>query len=327
MEEDVARPLRIEYEGAIYHVTGRGNEQRKIFFSRRDYEKFKEYLAEALEKFGFILHGYVLMTNHYHLIIETPERNLSKIMHHINSSYTTYINIKRKRSGHLLQGRFKSIIVDKDNYLLELSRYIHLNPVHANMAQLPGDYHYSSYHSYTTAAGDKLVTTTTILKMLSQKPDAAREKYRAFVESALNEEIESPLKKVYGGIILGSVDFIKQVLGKIEIERLENFETSHRRSLRASYLPEEVFMTTCAQFGLDPDEITNTDRNDVRKKCIYLLKKHTSAGNREIGEMLGGVGAATVAKTYQRFAEKLANDARLKKEMRELERKISSVKG
>lgn len=323
----MARPLRIEYEGAMYHVTGRGNEKRKIFFSRRDYEKFKEYLAEALEKFGFILHGYVLMTNHYHMIIETPEKNLSKIMHHINSSYTTYINIKRNRSGHLLQGRFKSIIVDKESYLLELSRYLHLNPVHANMVQLPGDYHYSSYRSYTTVASDKLVTTTTILNMLSQKPDAAKEKYKTFVESALNEEIESPLKKVYGSIILGSVDFIKQVLRKIEVERLENEEISHRRSLRASYLPEEVFITTCAQFELAPEEITNADRNDVRKKCIYLLKKHTSAGNREIGEILGGIGAATVAKAYQRFAEKLANDARLKKEISELERKMSSVKG
>jgi REP element-mobilizing transposase RayT len=323
----VARPLRIEYEGAIYHVTGRGNEQRKIFFSRRDYEKFKEYIAEGLDKYGFILHGYVLMTNHYHLIIETPEKNLSKIMHHINSSYTTYTNIKRKRSGHLLQGRFKSIVIDKDSYLLELSRYLHLNPVRAKMAQLPGDYPYSSYGSYTTAAGDKLVTTTTILNMLAPKPDAAREKYRSFVESALNEGVESPFKKVYAGIILGSVDFIKEVLGKIELQRLENEETSHRRSLRASLLPEEVVSTTYSHYGLSPEEISNTDRNDIRKKCIYLLKKHTSAGNREIGEILGGMGPGTVAKAYQRFVKELADDARLKQELRELQAGMSHVKG
>jgi putative transposase len=323
----VARPLRIEYEGAVYHVTGRGNEQRKIFFSRKDYEKFKEYLADALEKFGFILHGYVLMTNHYHLIIETPEKNLSKIMHHINSSYTTYTNIKRKRSGHLFQGRFKSIVVDKDSYLLELSRYLHLNPVRVKMAQLPGDYPYSSYGSYATASGDKLVTTTTILDMLASKPDAARKKYKSFVESALDEGIESPLKKVYGGIVLGSVEFIKEVLGKIEDERLEKVETSNRRSLRTSLLPEEVVSKTCAHHGLTPEEIMSTGRNDVRKKCIYLLKKHTSAANREIGERLGGMGAATVAKAYQRFLKELADDARLKKELRELEGKMSSVKG
>lgn len=323
----MARPLRIEYEGAVYHVTGRGNEKRKIFFSRKDYEKFKEYLSGAVDKFGFILHSYVLMSNHYHLIIETPEKNLSKIMHHINSSYTTYINIKRKRSGHLLQGRFKSIVVDKDSYLLELSRYLHLNPVRAKMAQLPEDYRYSSYGSYTTNAVDKLVTTTTILEMLAPRPDVARKKYKSFVESALDEGSESPLIKVYGGIILGSVDFIKEALGKIEIERLEKVETSNRRSLKASLLPEEVVSTTCAHHGLLPEEITSTDRNDVRKKCLYLLKKHTSAANREIGELLGGMGAATVAKAYQRFARELAGDALLKKELRELQSQMSHVKG
>jgi REP element-mobilizing transposase RayT len=86
----MARPLRIEFEGAVYHVTARGNERRKIFFSKKDYEKFKEYIAEAQKKYGFILHGYVLMTNHYQLLIETPDKNLSKIMHYINGSYTTY---------------------------------------------------------------------------------------------------------------------------------------------------------------------------------------------------------------------------------------------
>ena len=323
----MARPLRIEYEGAVYHVTGRGNEQRKIFFSRKDYEKFKEYLADAVEKFSLVLHSYVLMTNHYHLIIETPEKNLSKIMHHINSSYTTYINIKRKRSGHLLQGRFKSIVVDKDSYLLELSRYLHLNPVRANMTQLPEDYRYSSYGSYTTASVDKLVTTTTILEMLAPKPDVARKKYKSFVEGALDEGIESPLKKVYGGIILGRADFIKEALGKIDGERLEKEETSNRRSLRASLLPEEVVSTTCAHYGLLPEEIASAGRNDVRKKCLYLLKKHTSAANREIGELLGGIGAATVAKAYQRFAKELADDALLKKELSELQRKMSHVKG
>jgi len=323
----VARPLRIEYEGAVYHITSRGNEQRKIFFSRRDYEKFKEYLADASEKFGFLLHGYVLMTNHYHLIIETPEKNLSKIMHYINSSYTTYMNIKRKRSGHLFQGRFKSIVVDKDSYLLELSRYLHLNPVRAKMTQMPGDYPYSSYGSYTTPAAEKLVTTATTLEMLATKPNAAREKYRSFVESAMGEEIESPFKKVYGGIVLGSVGFIKDVLGKIEEDLLEKEETSHRRSLRASLLPEQIVSFICSHYGLTQEEIVSPARNYVRKRCIYLLKKHASITNRDIGEQLGGMGAATVAKAYERFVKELAGDTGLRKEMRALHASMSYVKG
>lgn len=324
---EVARPLRVEYEGAVYHITSRGNEQRKIFFSRKDYEKFKEYLADAIEKFGFLLHGYVLMTNHYHLIIETPEKNLSKIMHYINSSYTTYTNIKRKRSGHLFQGRFKSIVVDKDSYLLELSRYLHLNPVRVKMAQMPGDYTYSSYGSYTTPRAEKLVTTATILEMLASKPDAAREKYRTFVEDAMDEVIESPFKKVYGGIVLGSEGFIKEILGKIEEDMLEKEETSHRRSLRASLLPEEIVSFICSFYGLTREEIRSTKRNDVRKRCLYLLKKHTSISNRDIGEQMGGMGPATVAKVYERFVKELAGDAGLRKEIRGLQEKMSHVKG
>jgi len=131
----MARALRIQYEGAMYHVTARGNDGRKIFLGKRDYDKFKEYLGEAKEKYRFLLNAYVLMTNHYHLVVETPQKNLSRIMHYLNSSYTTYTNIKRNRSGHLFQGRYKAIVVDKDSYLLELSRYLHLNPVRAKMVE------------------------------------------------------------------------------------------------------------------------------------------------------------------------------------------------
>lgn len=323
----MARPLRIEFEGAIYHVTARGNEKRKIFFSRRDYEKFKEYLTDAVEKFDVIVHGYVLMTNHYHLIIETPRENLSKIMHHINSSYTTYINVKRKRSGHLFQGRFKSIIVDKGSYLLELSRYIHLNPVRVKMVERPEAYSYSSYISYTTNSKNDLVTTKTILGMISSKSSDACNRYRSFVESALDGEVESPFKNVYGGIILGSANFIKDVLGKIGEDQLEKDETANRRSLRAPLLPEEVVSSICEHYGLDPKDILSTEHNDVRKKCIYLLKKQTSAANREIGEMLGGMGAAAVAKAYQRFSADLSTDPRLKKELKGLQGRMSRVKG
>lgn len=323
----MARPLRIEYEGALYHVTSRGNEKRKVFFSRKDYEKFKEYLANAIEKFGFVLHGYVLMTNHYHLIIETPEKNLSKIMHYVNSSYTTYTNVKRKRNGHLFQGRFKAIVVDRDSYLLELSRYLHLNPVRANMAEKPEDYPYSSYGCFAASTGDKLVTTRTILEMISSNPAMAREKYISFVESAMGEEIESPFKKVYGGIILGNVNFVKGVLGKIEDDQLEKEETSNRRSLRASRLPEEVISAICTHYGIAPEEISSVGKSDVRKICLYLLKKHTSAANREIGEVLGGMGATAVAKAYQRFTDDLANDPRLNKWLNEFPEVMSRVKG
>jgi len=127
----LARPLRIEYPGAFYHVMHRGNGGSDIFKSIRDREKLFEYFGKAVERYNLKIHTYCLMTNHYHLLIETPQPNLSQALRWINGSYAMYFNRKRGRSGHLFQGRFKAILVDADEYLKHLSRYIHLNPIRA----------------------------------------------------------------------------------------------------------------------------------------------------------------------------------------------------
>ena len=118
----MARPVRIEYEGAFYHVTSRGNERKNIFTSKSDFEKFKSYLNEARDKFGYILHGYVLMNNHYHILAHTPQGNLSRFMRHLNGVYTQRYNRQHGYDGQLFRGRFKSILVEEDSYLLELVR-------------------------------------------------------------------------------------------------------------------------------------------------------------------------------------------------------------
>ena len=322
----MARPLRIEYEGAVYHVTARGNDRGKIFFSKRDYEKFKEYITAAKEKYGLILHSYVLMTNHYHLIIETPETNLSKIMHYINSSYTTYTNIKRKRKGHLFQGRYKAILVDKDHYLLELSRYIHLNPVRANMAQNPGAYPYSSYKSYVTELAENIVSRDTILEMLTTRRKEALERYRNFVESALEEEIASPLQKVYGGMILGDEGFIRDTLARLESERVETPEVSHSKALRSPLSMEEIISSCCEYFGVAKEEIMRDKRNEARKVCVYLIKKHTCATNREIAELFGTLSYSAVAKISQNISKQMGVDKELKGRIKGVEVKISLFK-
>jgi len=122
----MARPLRIEYEGAFYDIVARGNEGKKVFLSKSDYEKFLANLQMSAVRFSVLVHCYALMGNHYHLIVETPKANVSSFMHAIQSGYTTYFNKKRGRSGHLFQGRYKSILVDKDAYLID--RRIHLTP-------------------------------------------------------------------------------------------------------------------------------------------------------------------------------------------------------
>jgi len=323
----MARPLRIEYEGALYHITARGNERRKIYFAESDYEKFKQYIVEAKEKHDCIIHCYVLMGNHYHLIIETSRANLSRVMHFINGAYTTYINVKRKRSGHLFQGRYKAIVIDADSYLLELSRYIHLNPVRAGIVENPGEYPYSSYKSYITKNKESMITRDLILEMLSKQKGGVKKRYRAYVESVLGEELENPLKNIYGGMMLGSNIFIKNILGRIKEDYLQKEEVSHRRALKASLGIDETVEFVSEYFKISKDDILRSESGEARKIAIYLIKRHTAVTNRQIGELFGDISYSAVAKAYQRFKKQLEKDKALRRKIVKIEKEMSYVKG
>jgi putative transposase len=144
----MARPLRIEYAGAFYHVASRGNEQKHVFKSHKDRQKFLSYVESAGVRYGAGVYAYCLMSNHYHLLLETPSGNLAQLMRHIIGAYTTYCNVKRQRTGHLFQGRYRAILVEADAYALELSRYMHLNPVRAGMVAKPEQDQWSNSRSY-----------------------------------------------------------------------------------------------------------------------------------------------------------------------------------
>ncbi len=196
----MGRPLRIEYEGAHYHITTRGNERREVFKSKRDREKFLSYLESAVMRYGAVIHAYCLMDTHFHLLLETPSANLSQIMQHINGAYTNYFNTKRKRSGHLFQGRFKAILIEANEYATELSRYIHLNPVRAGMVKRPEEYPWSSYREYIGVKDAAAwLSTAFVLGYFGEKTAEARERYRSFVEDLLEKEYESPLKAAVAG--------------------------------------------------------------------------------------------------------------------------------
>ena len=141
----MTRPVRIAFQGALYHVTSRGDRREAIYEDDADRMKFLETLETVIREFNWVCHAYCLMTNHYHLVIETPDGNLSKGMRQLNGVYTQGSNRRHGRSGHLFQGRYKAILVDEDSYLLELTRYVVLNPVRAGMVELPGDRRWSSY--------------------------------------------------------------------------------------------------------------------------------------------------------------------------------------
>ncbi|MFC1841105.1 transposase [Thermodesulfobacteriota bacterium] len=322
----MARALRIEYEGAFYHITSRGNDRKRIFYSKTDYSRFKSYLKEGAKKFGFILHSYVLMTNHYHLLIETPNANLSKIMHYINGSYTTYINRKRGRRGHLFQGRYKSILVDRDNYLLELSRYIHLNPVKAGIVERPQDYINSSYNSYINKKGEDIVCRDLIWSMISKKTKDAPSFYKSFAEDISIDELNNPLKDIYAGFVLGSKAFIKKALDTLDESRLKNTETSHRKTLSSNVEPENVLKAVSGHLNIPANDLLQM-KGESRSITVYILKLHTEMTNNEIGSYFGGLSYSAVAKIKQRLENRLLSDRSLKKKVMKLGRYLSNVKG
>jgi putative transposase len=320
----VARPLRIEYEGAFYHITARGNERRRIFFGKGDYDKFKEYLLEAQDKFGYRLYCYVLMGNHYHLVIETPNGNVNKVLHYINGSYANYINRKRNRNGHLLQGRYKGILVDRDAYLLELSRYLHLNPVRAKIVERPEDYRQSSYRSYVKSPKEAIVTTDLILGMVSEDGKTAQRAYREYVEKGVDEGGRNPLEDVYGGVILGSRGFIKQALGTLKEAALNQEEIARRRELRKFEI-EDVIEAVCSYFKVPADRLVEGGK-ELRDMAIYLLKRHTSIMNRQIGELFEGLTYSGVSKANQRFSVRVSGDRSLRKAAEKITGSMSNVK-
>ncbi|HPC73842.1 MAG TPA: transposase [Syntrophales bacterium] len=205
----MARPLRLEFEGALYHVISRGNARQKIFRADTDYQQFLRILGGVVERFTWLIHAYCLLDNHYHLLVETPHANLSAGMRQLNGTYAQYFSRRHNRPGHLFQGRFKAYVVDRDSYLSELSRYIALNPVRAGLAASPGKWKWSSYRK--TAGLDKgmpFLHTEKILANFSTLPEEAQKLYLAFVADGL--ESDDPLKNAKGGILLGSDDFVSQ---------------------------------------------------------------------------------------------------------------------
>jgi len=304
----MARPLRIQYPGAFYHVTSRGNEQKKIFKNERDREKFLSYLESATERYAAAIHAYCLMDNHYHLLMETPTGNLSEIMRHINGAYTTYFNVKRNRSGHLMQGRYKAILLEADAYAKELSRYIHLNPVRSGAVTRPQDYPWSSYRYYS---GDKKkhewLRVAFILGFFGKKVSAAQKRYRAFVEEKIGQEARSPLKEVVCSTILGSVEFVKAVSKKHLEDKKPDREVPALRKLSGQL--------SIAAIEKAAEEVFRKEAKTGKKVSLYLSHRYSGMRLKEIGNYFG-ISESGVTQASRRLGEKIEEDKTLEKKVR-----------
>lgn len=207
----MARPLRIEYPGAVYHITSRGNEKKAVFKDESDREAFLKVLAQVNNRYHWLCHAYCLMDNHYHLLIETPDGNLSIGMRQLNGVYTQTFNRRHKRTGHLFQGRFKAILIQKDSHLLEVCRYVVLNPVRARMVEQPGDWKWSSYRATSgRESPHPCLTHDWILGQFSKTREKAEKEYRQFVNLEIGKKtIWTDLK---GQAILGEDKFVDSLI-------------------------------------------------------------------------------------------------------------------
>lgn len=211
----MARPLRIEFAGAIYHITSRGNAREDIYQGDTDRDSFLELLNNTNKRHGWICHAYCLMSNHYHLLIETSRPTLSKGMKYLNGSYTQYYNRHHQRVGHVFQGRYKSILVEKESYLQELSRYIVLNPVRARMVHSAVDWPWSSYQATAGfTISSNCLSTDWILSCFGKTKKSACKRYRSFVQQGLNQP--SPWESLKNQIYLGSDRFVDDMLCKLD---------------------------------------------------------------------------------------------------------------
>lgn len=302
----LTRPLRVEFPGAFYHVTSRGNERKAVFQSTRDREKFLSYLESAHDRYGAVIHVYCLMENHYHLLLETPRGNLSQILHHINGAYTTYFNIKRKRSGHLFQGRFKGILVERDAYCKELSRYIHLNPVRAGLVKSPSEYGWSSYRYYIGSKREpQWLTTELLLGYFGGRGRSGYRRYREFVEKGVTMELESPLSGVIASTFLGSEEFIK----RIKEEYLEDMKND-KRNIPA--VKQVLRGPSLEQIEKAVDRVVGRNHFLYRKFCLHLSHQYSGLGLEVIGMHWGMKGDA-VSQANRRFSRALNGDKGMEK--------------
>lgn len=298
----MARPLRIEYPHAFYHITARGNERKDIFRSRGDREQFLSYLASAAERYQAVIHVYCLMSNHYHLLLETPLGNLSQIMRHINGAYTTSFNTKRRRVGHLLQGRYKAILVEADLYAQELSRCIHLNPVRAGMANSPQDYMWSSYCSYIgKRKPPDWLSRDMILGNFGRKLSEAERRYRDFVESAIRGQ-KDPLREVVSSTLLGSEEFVRAVREKYLKGRKAERDVPAVRKLLALPSTERV---------LEAVDAACKDGVLAKQVKLYLLHRYSGQKLKEIGGRFG-ISESGVSLASHRVKLRMGRDARIR---------------
>ena len=268
----MARPLRIEFAGALYHVTSRGNERRPIFRTNRDRQAFLAFLATVTRRFGWSVTAWVLMNNHFHLVIQTPEPNLSRGMQWLNGTYAAWFNHRYGRCGHLFQGRFKALIIDKETYFAEVLRYVVLNPVRAGLVARPENYRWSSYRATVgqESAPDWL-DTAAVHDLFADDVSTAQVQYRDFVDVATARD-ERLWNRVMNGIYLGTPTWAKQMRALVESRPRS---TDHPKTERAIGRPKmHAVVAAVARIAGESVSAIRSVRGNSLKRLVAWIGWH-----------------------------------------------------
>lgn len=293
----MARPLRIEYPGAFYHVKNRGNAGESIFQTPGDGNKFLAYLAAAAGRFSLRIHAYCLLPNRYHLLLETPKPNLSQAVQWINVSYAVYYNRTYGRTGHLFGGRFKAFLLEPDTWLIPISRYIHLDPVRAGIVRDPSCYRWSSYPALVGGSGrPEWLETGRLFAGFGKGGKTTLQKYREYVEETDPEAVENPAREASNGLILGPPDFIARIRNRLLTKRPFGGKTAQPGRPLSAVDVEAVIGAVCRHYGCNRESVVKRGkkRNLPRDVAIFLSRGLTGETGKKLGETFGNVSGANI---------------------------------
>ena len=319
----MARPWRIEFEGALYHVLSRGNEQKDIFWDNQDRESFLNCLGEVSARFETDIFAYVLMDNHYHILLRTNRANLSKAMQWLGATYTRRFNNKHLRSGHLFQGRFKNIIVQNDAYLMQLSCYIHRNPLRAGMVKRLADYTWSSYPAYAYGKVHlKWLNLDLILAQFSTK-----ERHRLYREKVqrYSKEEKRLWEDFRHGLYLGTREFVEDLKSTFLPDSVHAEVPQQAKLLRLSN-PKVLLEKAARIFDCNVADYRSSLRisephRDNRDLLIYLLWETGLYKNQEIGELFG-LTYSSISRRVNITRSRTSNDSKFKQQFKQLKSQI-----
>ncbi|MBI4774505.1 MAG: transposase [Deltaproteobacteria bacterium] len=315
----MSRPLRIEYPGAWHHVMNRGRRGEPVFTGRPDYAAFTSLLKEASELWNLRVAAYCLMPTHYHLLVQTPEANISRCMRHIDGVYTQRFNRLHQFDGPLFRGRYKSILLDADSYLLQLVRYIHRNPLRAELVDRLEAYKWSSHRGYLSRAkGWSWLHKAYVLSMLSARPRGRLEAYRNFMRLEDQATLLGVFNQKKWPSILGSEGFIGQIKERFFPGKTHD-EVSQSRDLAPE--PERIKQVVCAFYQVDENRLMVSKRgvfNEPRNMAIYLMRRLRGAGLNEIGKEFDMHKYSSVSSVIERMNVQISRDPDVRKRVDKL---------